>query len=64
LTSQTLLPPPLSFPHKPGITYSSEEKRWLKDYATLNGAPLSYETPRGMVEMSGVVPDSSKCETR
>jgi len=43
---------------------ASEEKRWLKDYATLNGAPLSYETPRGMVEMSGVVPDSSKLVVR
>eukprot|EP00670_Eutreptiella_braarudii_P006432 CAMPEP_0174287608 /NCGR_PEP_ID=MMETSP0809-20121228/16585_1 /TAXON_ID=73025 ORGANISM="Eutreptiella gymnastica-like, Strain CCMP1594" /NCGR_SAMPLE_ID=MMETSP0809 /ASSEMBLY_ACC=CAM_ASM_000658 /LENGTH=375 /DNA_ID=CAMNT_0015384245 /DNA_START=116 /DNA_END=1243 /DNA_ORIENTATION=- len=44
---------------------SSDEKKWLKEYATLGGTPLAYEASKGvMTEMSGIVPDSSKLIAR
>jgi len=41
---------------------SAEEKRWLKEYTTINGTPIMFEIQKGKVsELTGVVPDSSKC---
>ena len=44
------------------VFHRVEEKRWQKEYTTINGTPIMFEIQKGKVtDLTGVVPDSSKC---